>query len=411
MVSNWAGNVSFRAARFRQPSSISEVQQLVAAGNRVRALGTGHSFNRIADTTGDLICLERLPTVISVDASRSAVTISADVTYGELAPQLHNAGFALANLGSLPHLSVAGACATATHGSGNALGNLATAVSAIELVTASGDLVTVERGDPDFGGLVVGLGAFGIIVGLTLDIEPTFYLRQYVYDDLPLDQLDANLDGIFASAYSVSLFTDWRGPRMSQAWLKQRLPADEPEPELHGAALADGPRHPVPGMSPTHCTPQLGVPGPWHKRLPHFQFDQTPSAGRELQSEYLLPRSCAGAAIQAVSQVRETVAPVLQVSEFRTVAADELWLSPSYQRDTVAIHFTWIDDMQAVAPVRDLVEEQLAPFEPRPHWGKLFARPGRYERLSDFTALMASYDPAGKFRNDFIDTCVADAPA
>lgn len=410
MVSNWAGNVSFSAARFRQPSSIPEVQQVVATSGRVRALGTGHSFNRIADTAGDLICLERLPTVVAVDADASQVKVSADVTYGELAPRLHGAGFALANLGSLPHISIAGACATGTHGSGNTLGNLATSVSAIELVTASGDLVTVERGNPDFGGLAVGLGAFGIIVGLTLDVEPTFYVRQHVYDGLPFDQVDRYLDEILASAYSVSLFTDWRGPLIRQVWLKRRLPAAEPEPEaepeLHGAVLADGPRHPVPGMSPTHCTPQLGVPGPWHKRLPHFQFDQTPSAGRELQSEYLLPRSSAVAAVHALDEVRESVAPVLQVSEIRTVAADELWLSPSYQRDTVALHFTWIDDMQTVAPVRDLVEEQLAPFEPRPHWGKLFRRSGQYQRRGDFTELMARYDPAGKFRNDFLDAFV-----
>ncbi len=407
MVSNWAGNVSFSAARFHQPSSVSDVQRLVAEAGLVRALGTGHSFNRIADTPGDLISLERLPTVIAIDPDRLAVTISADVTYGELAPRLHNAGFALANLGSLPHISVAGACATGTHGSGDRLGNLASAVSAIDLVTADGDIVTLERGQPDFDGAVVSLGALGIVVSLTLDIEPTYYLHQHVYDELALGSLDEHLAAIFASGYSVSLFTDWRGPRITQVWVKERLPAASTRPDLHGAALADGPRHPVPGMSPAHCTPQQGVAGPWHKRLPHFQFDQTPSAGRELQSEYLLPRSSAVAAISAVGAVRDVVAPVLQVSEVRTVAADGLWLSPSYRRDSVALHFTWIDDARAVAPARAAVEDQLAPFDPRPHWGKLFGRAGRYDRLPDFLRLMDRYDPAGKFRNDFLASSLA----
>ncbi|HET9893969.1 MAG TPA: FAD-binding protein [Streptosporangiaceae bacterium] len=408
MVTNWAGNVSFNAARFHQPSSVSEVRRLVAEAGRVKALGTGHSFSRIADTPGDLISLERLPTIIAIDPGQSSVTISADVTYGELAPRLHDAGLALANLGSLPHISVAGACATGTHGSGNRLGNLATAVSAIEMVTADGDLVTLRRGQGDFPGAVVALGALGIVVGLTLGTEPTYYLRQYVYDDLPQGFLDEQLAVIFAGGYSVSLFTDWRGQLINQVWIKQRLPAGDPEPELHGARLADGPRHPVPGMSPAHCTPQLGVAGPWHKRLPHFQFDSTPSAGRELQSEYLLPRSSAVAAISAIGAVRDVVAPVLQVSEMRTIAADDLWLSPCYQRDSVALHFTWIDDLSAVAPALAVVEEQLAPFHPRPHWGKLFDRAGRYDRLPDFLHLMDRYDPAGKFGNDFLSNSLGE---
>lgn len=409
MVTNWAGNVSFGAARFHQPDSVAELRRIVALSSRVRALGTGHSFNLIADTTGGLVSLARLPTVIAVDAERMRVTVSADVTYGELASRLHGAGYALANLASLPHISVAGACATGTHGSGDSVGNLATAVSAIEMVTADGELVTIERGADDFAGAVVALGALGIVTSLSLDIEPTYYVSQHVYDDMRLDQLDEHFDDIFASGYSVSLFTTWPSaaddrPLISQTWVKQRVTEPgEPAPALFGAGLAGGPRHPVPGHSPVHCTQQLGAPGPWHQRLPHFRPDYTPSAGRELQSEFLLPRSAARPAIHAIGQISDAVAAVLQISEIRTIAADDLWLSPSYQRDSVGLHFTWIDDTRAVAPVIARVEEQLAPFDPRPHWGKLFSTPGRYDRLPDFLRLTERYDPAGKFRNAFLD--------
>jgi alditol oxidase len=257
-----------------------------------------------------------------------------------------------------------------------------------------------------------------VVVSVSLDIEPTYYVRQHVYDDLPLRMLEEHFDEIFSSGYSVNLFTTWRSvsninasninaSNINQMWIKERSrDRDEPPPVRFGARLADGPRHPVPGLSPAHCTQQLGVPGPWHQRLPHFRLDHTPSAGRELQSEFLLPRSLAVPAIQAIDQISDLVAPVVQTSEIRTVAADELWLSPSYRRDTVGIHFTWIDDTRAVAPVIERVQEQLLPFAPRPHWGKLFTAPGHYERMPDFQRLALRYDPAGKFRNEFLDLYV-----
>jgi len=404
MVTNWAGNVSFSAARFHQPGSVAELQRIVALSSRVRALGTGHSFNLIADTTGGLISLGRLPTIVAVDAERGQVSVSADVTYGELASRLHSAGYALANLASLPHISVAGACATGTHGSGDSASNVAAAVSAIDMVAADGELVTISRGAQDFAGAVVALGALGIVVNMSLDIVPSYYVTQHVYENLRLDDLAEHFDEIFASGYSVSLFTTWRDPLISQMWIKQRVSEPgEPARTRFGARLADGPRHPVPGHSPVHCTQQLGVPGPWHQRLPHFRLDYTPGAGRELQSEFMLPRSAAVPACRAIEAINDVLCPVLQVSEIRTVPADDLWLSPSYQRDTVCFHFTWIDDWHAVAPVIARLEEQLAPFEPRPHWGKLFTRPGRYDRLPDFLNLMQKYDPTAKFRNEFLD--------
>ena len=413
---NWAGNVVYSADRIKQPRTLEELQALVSANERVRALGTGHSFNRIADSCGVLVSTAGLPPVMDVDTDRATVTASSGIRYGELARHLNAAGYALHNLGSLPHISVAGACATATHGSGDAVGNLATAVSALEMVTADGETIALSRDcDPAardrFRGAVVGLGSLGVVTRLALDVIPAFDVLQYVYDDLPAQRLNTCFTEIFASGYSVSVFTDWQRPRHNQLWVKRRAGQDDswtPEPRWMDAKLADGPRHPVPGRPAASCTQQLGVPGPWHERLPHFRLDFTPSSGEELQSEYLVPRDLGVAALEAVTDLRDRIAPVLQISEIRTVASDHLWMSPSYQRDAVALHFTWIKDTRAVTPVIAAVEERLAPLAARPHWGKLFSTRQQtisalYERYGDFLELLHRHDPAGKFRNDLID--------
>lgn len=406
-VTNWAGNVTFAAQRVHRPSSVDELRALVAGSPRVRALGTGHSFSRVADTDGELVSVADLASAVALDPQGRTVAVPAGMRYGELVAQLHKAGYGLPSMASLPHISVAGACATATHGSGNRIGNLATAVSAMDLVTADGSLIRLTRQDERFAGAVVGLGALGIVTSLTLDLVSTFDIAQYVYDDLPYEVLVEQWDEVFASAYSVSVFASWTRPYADQVWLKHREPSAAP-PRWRGARLADGPRHPIADLSPVHCTEQLGVPGAWYARLPHFRLDFTPSSGQELQSEYLVPRHRTGEALAAIERIRDRVAPVLQISEFRTIAADDLWLSPSYQRDSTAIHFTWIADVDAVTPVVTAVEEQLAPLDARPHWGKLFgmspeAVRARYPRWADFVALASDVDPTGKFRNEFLD--------
>ena len=391
---NWARNVAFQAKSFAEPVSLDELRAIVGRSDRVRALGTRHSFSRIADTTGTHVSLAGLPPLIEIDSAARRVRVGGGIRYTELAPRLTAAGWALPNLASLPHITVAGACATATHGSGDGNGNLATPVVELEMVTAAGDMVTIDSKHSDFYGAVVGLGRLGIVSALTLDLVPSFEIAQYVYDDVPNERLDADFDAIFASGYSVSVFTDLG---RNQLWCK-RLAADPVPPRnWFGAGPAAGPRNPVPGMPVQNATEQGGVPGPWHARLPHFRAEFTPSAGAELQSEYLLPRSHAVAALQAVRQLRDEITAVLQICELRTVAADELWLSPSYRRPTVGVHFTWVDDTAAVMPVVAAVEERLAPFEPRPHWGKVYLASGRYERLADFTRLAQEFDPAGKF--------------
>jgi xylitol oxidase len=403
MTTNWAGNVTF-SATIHEPASVDELRRLVAATPRIRALGTAHSFSRIADAPGELVSVARLPKPIVIDPDRPRVTVAAGVRSGDLAVRLNEAGWAVHNLASLPHISVAGAVATATHGSGDRNGNLATEVAALDLVTAGGDLVSVARDDPRFVGMVVGLGALGVVVSLSLDILPAFQLEQFIYENLPMSQLAEQFDVIFGSGYSVSLFTDWRTEVINQVW--QKRPAGSTV-EID-AVRADGPRHPVPGMPADFCTQQLGVPGPWHERLPHFRLEFTPSSGEELQSEFFVARDRAMDALQAVYGIRDVVSPVLQISEVRTIAADELWLSPHYGRDSVGIHFTWVKDPAGVAAALAVVEDTLAPFDIRPHWGKMsglapeYLR-ARYERLLDFEALLADYDPAGKFRNEVID--------
>ncbi|WP_327292151.1 FAD-binding protein [Streptomyces sp. NBC_01198] len=408
MQSNWAGNLTFSAAEVRRPGTVAELRSLVAASRRAKALGSAHSFSDIADTDGTLIELSGLPPEIDIDSAARTVRVAAGVRYAELAAHLDARGFALPNMASLPHISVGGSVATGTHGSGDANGGLATSVSAIDLVTADGAIHTVSRAADarTFDGSVVALGALGVVTHLTLDLRPAFEVRQRVLTGLELDDATANFDAITSAAYSVSLFTDWRGPRFTQVWLKQL--ADAPDADFPWAEPAGTKMHPVPGVDPVHCTEQFDVPGPWHERLPHFRPGFTPSSGQELQSEYLLPRAHAAAALHAVDAIRDTVAPILQICEVRTVAADRLWLSPAYGRDTVALHFTWIEDTARVLPVLAVLEPALAPYDPRPHWGKLFTVDpaevrARYPRLPDFLALAAATDPARTFSNGYLD--------
>jgi len=406
VVTNWAGNITFGARRLHRPAALPELQEIVRAGGPLRVLGSGHSFNRMADTTGDLVSLISMPRVVEIAEDRRTVRVDGGIRYGELVDRLDAEGLAVHNMASLPHISVAGAVTTATHGSGVRHGNLATSVAAIELIRGDGELVTLRRGDEDFPGAVVGLGALGVVTALTLDVVPAFEIRQYVYDDLPRASLEQHLPEILAAGYSVSLFTNWQSGDINHAWFKR---TDElPEGPLFGARPADGKRHPVPGVAADNSTDQFGVPGPWHARLPHFKMEFTPSTGAELQSEWMVPFDRALEAIDAVARVREKIVPVLQVNEIRTVAADDLWLSMNYERDSLGLHFTWIADTAAVLPAVAALEEQLAPLEARPHWGKVFTADAatvrsRYPRFADFQSLVTKYDPKGTFRNPWLD--------
>jgi alditol oxidase len=408
-LTNWARNVTFQARQVHRPTSVAQLQEIVAGSSRIRALGTGHSFSTVADTTGDLVSVVDLPRSVSIDAERSTVTTSAGISYGELAGLLQEQGWALPNLGSLPQISVAGASSTGTHGSGRRLQCLAAAVSGLALVRPDGELVTIDRDDADLAGAVVALGSLGIVTTMTLDVVPTFDVRQFVYIGLTHAIAAERFDDVLDSAYSVSIFTDWRSDLM-RVWRKDRVDLDDADfaPEWLGATAATVSEHPVPGVDPDSATEQFGTRGPWHERLAHFRVNFTPSSGDELQSEYLVAREVGPAAFAALHRVREKIAPALQISEIRTVAADEMWLSPAYGRDSVALHFTWYDDAVAATAAIEVVEHALEPFDPRPHWGKLFGllpavvQP-RYARLPDFQRLRGRFDPTNKLGNEFVD--------
>jgi xylitol oxidase len=406
----WAGTHRFTAPQLVEATSIAQVQAVVRAGGRVRALGTRHSFTDLADTTGTLVTVLGLPARPVLDEPARTVTVGAGTMYGVLADWLQQRGWALHNLGSLPHISIGGATATGTHGSGIANGSLATAVAAIEFVDASGNLVTVSRADPDFAGYVVGLGGYGVVVRLTLDIEPTFQVRQDVYRGLPWDVVLADFDVVAAAAYSVSLFTDWCGPTLEQSWLKTRLgdgPGEMPATWLGAVRSSRSDARLVEATS-DNLTAQAGRPGPWSQRLPHFRFDTGPSNGNEIQSEYFVDRRDAAGALTALRDLGDRLAPYLLVSELRTVAADELWLSPAYARNTLAIHFTWRNRPDAVRAILVDVEQVLADFDPRPHWGKFHrldaARiAARYPRFAQAVDLFERLDPAGTFSNAHLE--------
>jgi alditol oxidase len=408
---NWAGNYTYRAQKLHQPSTIEQVQEIIANAPGVRVLGSRHSFNDIADSS-ELITLEAMPMDVVVDHEADTVSFNAALKYGELVHTLNAEGVALHNLASLPHISVAGAVATATHGSGETNGNLATAVVGLEFVTSGGEIIDASRGEPDFDGLVVGLGALGAVTRITLDVEPAYEVRQRVFEGLSWEALFEHFDEIISCGYSVSIFTRW-GETIDQIWVKSRV-TDEPEQvesDLFGAGAAAVDRHPILGLDASSCTPQLGRAGPWADRLPHFRMGFTPSSGEELQSEYLVPRRYAVEAIEAVRSLADEIRPILQVSEIRAVAADGLWMSMNYGQDTVGIHFTWKPEREAVEDMLVHLETALVPFEARPHWGKLFDANGEaiaslYERMPDFIGLIERLDPRGAFRNSWLEAHV-----
>lgn len=408
---NWAGNINFSAPTIARPTTVEELQHLVASAKRLRALGTGHSFNRIADAPA-LVSVADLPAAIAVDEQAGVVEAGAGITFHQLAQALAARGWALPNMGSLPHISLAGACATGTHGSGSALRCLAAYVVGVELVRADGELVRLDRDDPAFAGVGVSLGALGVITRVRIQVLPAYSMRQQVQLEVPLDAVLADFESVMGSGRSVSLFSDWSEPGIvDSVWFKAVDGEPPPDVTRWGGRTARTPQHPIRGIDPAATTQQLGVPGPWHERLPHFRAEFTPSAGHEQQSEFLLAREHAARAVEAVARL--DLGAVLQVCEVRTVAADDMWLSPFQGRDSVAIHFTWIDDDELVRAAVRRVEQVLAAYDPRPHWGKVFTVPpaeirARYHHLAHFQQLAAVLDPNRTFGNAFLDDHVYD---
>lgn len=407
---NWAGNYTYKAEKLYEPSSLTELQELVKKLDKQKALGSTHCFNNIADSPQNQISTRKLNKVLGIDKEQKTVTLEAGIRYGDFAKELDEAGLALHNLASLPHITVAGACTTATHGSGVSLGNLATPVLAFEMVKPTGEIVQIDRSNPEFYGLLVGLGAVGIITKITLQAEDSFQVRQDVFQELPLESLANHFDEIMSSGYSVSLFTNWLDQKISQVWVKRRTDKELVDlgSDFFGAKAAERNLHPIVELSAENCTEQMGMPGPWYNRLPHFKMGFTPSGGEELQSEFFVPRENAVDAILALEKKRESINPELMITEIRTIAADEFWMSPCYKQDSVAIHFTWKQHAKEVMAILPMIEAELAPFAVKPHWGKLFTVSpetlhARYSKYPDFLALAEKFDPKGKFRNSYLD--------
>jgi xylitol oxidase len=409
---NWAGNINYTSHKVYHPASVEQVQQIIKNNNKLKCLGSKHSFSTIADTDGFLISTDKLKSVISLDEKNWSVSVEPGITYGDLALYLHQHGYALLNLASLPHISVAGACATATHGSGVKNGNLSSAVNAIEFVDGTGNVHSFSRkGDPDiFNGLVVHLGALGVVTKVSLDIVRDFNMSQVVYRHLPFENLKQSFAEIMSAGYSVSLFTNWSEEKINQVWVKSfndTASSDKAPDEFYGASLSQTDMHPVDDQSAETCTVQRGVIAPWFEILPHFKMGFKPSTGKELQSEFFVHKDAGFAAVEAMQELGKQISPYLFVSEIRSVKADELWMSPAYRQDCITLHTTWHQDEKVITDLIPLVEKALRPFDPIPHWAKLSSRPAAvlapaYPRMGDFRELCNRFDPQKKFLNKYL---------
>ena len=418
-MQNWAGNFAFTATRLHRPTSIGEVQRVVAASQKIRAIGARHSFNGIADSPADQIDLSGIDPDIMIDQQRMTVTVGAGISYGDLSLFLQQQGLALHNLASLPQVTVAGAIATATHGSGDGNKALSSAVAGLELVVSDGSLQRIEWGDADFEAMVVSLGAFGIVTRVKLAIEPTFDIRQDAFVDMPWDELLAKFDAISSAAYSFSIFTKWSGSTVSRIWLKTRMGAARPSEfdiETLGSNLGSnlglkpGVPYSVPATveNPLALLNPFGVPGPWSDRLTHTRREIAPVPADQIQSEYLIARPQLGKAVAIIRSMAETVDALLYATEIRTIAADEFWLSPAYRQDTIGLHFTWKKEADAVDAVTKELEAALIPLGAKPHGGKLIHAEAAtlaplYPRMADFRSRARGRDPEGKFRNAYLE--------
>ena len=408
-MKNWSGNIEYRPADIARPESISVLQKVVAGASKVRAYGSGHSFNTLADTDGTLIAFSEFDKNIEIDSSKMLVRVPAGVRYGEVAPKLHANGFALRNMGSLPHITVVGATSTGTHGSGVGNKNLSGSIAEIELITATGDAITLDQSE--LPAARVALGSIGIIHHLTLDIVPTYDVAQTVYFDLPFVQLISNLDAILSAGYSVSVLSMWGDEFVDQVWVKSKIGTNPvlTQNEWFGAKLATRKSNPIREADSAAATEQFGLPGPWFERLPHFKLDFTPSFGEELQTEYFIDRKDAPAALNAIYKIREELSELIMVCEMRTVAQDENWLSEAYGRETFVFHFTWRPNIPAVEKLLLKIEASLEPFKARPHWGKVFTNnafdfSSLYPKFNSFLTYRGTYDPSRKFVNKLLET-------
>ena len=405
MITNWSGNITFNEIQTLSPCSLSELQSVVKDAKHVRVRGTGHSFNPIADTFNYALTLQNMPRILSIDKVKQVVTVSAHLTYAELSHELHSQGWALQNLASLPHISIAGSIATGTHGSGIMNGNLASAVEFIDIIDPSGNLKHINQKTSDlFNSSIVSLGLKGVVTTVGLKIQPTYYMNQVIYEKLDRTFFLDNSFECLTSGYSVSYFTNWDERKEGDLWVKSIDGSTIPH-ILSGLNKAKSMLHPVKGLDPSNCNEQLGVAGPWYMRLPHFKIDFKPSIGDELQSEFFIDISNAGTALKKIEKISTQISKNIYCSEIRLIAGDNFWLSPHYDRQSLGIHFTWRKTTE-VPQLVQTIESELSEFDYRPHLGKIFSSTPQYlskvfPKYYDFIHEVETFDPTQKFGNNF----------
>ena len=409
-MQNWAKNITFSSQNYIEIENLTQLQKVIESSNKLKVVGTSHSFSEIADTTGTLISLKNLDSEIEIDEKSQTVKVSAGTSYANLAKYLEKNGWALSNLASLGEISIAGAVMTGTHGSGSNNKVLSDSVVAIEMILSSGDKFVIDRKNfAQFSGFVVSFGALAVFTKLTLKIVRSFSVKQVVYENVPIQSVLENFNEIFDRPYSASYFSNWSPKNTGQIWMK--FLDDDKYPELqskaYGGNLALSNQHPVKVNDPGNCTEQMGVAGKWLFRLPHFRLNSSPASGDEVQTEYLVDRDHVQGYINELTKIGEDIAARVYATEIRTISSDDLWLSGAYGRETVGFHFTWKKSPE----VKDFlpeIENILGKNNGRPHWGKLFSTPraqliDRYPMYEEFRQLIQKYDSGNKFRNKFIE--------
>jgi xylitol oxidase len=406
VAKNWGGNLDYGPGKILAPESLAELSEIIRSG-KVRPIGTKHSFSNLVIGEGQLVSAAGLSFEPVIDQKNSTVTVPAATKYGELAVFLEEEGYALKNMGSLPHISIAGSAATGTHGSGDKNQILSSSLVSFSYLDANGVIVTLNRSSKNFEACRVGLGAYGLWVNLTLAIVQSYQMRQDVFRNLPWELFLEDPAKLTAAGYSVSLFTKWGSDTIDQTWVKSRSHDSAPPIEIAGIK-PDSTSMPelMPGVG-DNLTQQGGEEGAWLDRLPHFRFDATPSAGNEIQTEYFFERKNIVGAIKAIQTIASEINPTLLISEIRTIAQDAAWLSPMLRGDSVAVHFTWVNDAAAVAKAVALVEKATAEFKPIPHWGKVHGFSAEklrevHPKLDRAKALFDSLDPQGVFSTDYL---------
>ena len=429
---NWAKTVYYNHT-IHYPKTVEEIQHILQYHAKIRVLGSMHSFNNITklpqEFNGVYISMSNMNQVIKC-CRGERVTIQPGITFGELGEYLHERNFGFHNMASLPHITVGGAISTGTHGAGVFNGNLASHVMQVKLISADGKLRTYRIGqDPEFQHIPVSFGLAGIIVEIELDIVPDYDIQQCIYENLPFNTIKkSDYKTAFSSAYSFSIFTQWKNRKFTSIWAKYRLRkgrnGNEESimidcPDMNKIKPSSNKVHPLPGGDTSFVSGGIGknYKEPGYVGLPHFLMEGVPSQGEELQSEYFVSSHMFDVVIEVLFHHFEEnpkLYDLLYVSEMRFVAGDKLTLSPQHVLgSSIGFHFTWKKEFDQVVDALKGIENVLKPYNALPHMGKLFTMTGRelegkygQRNLRAFQSFVAPLDPLKKFVNPFLQNLI-----